>query len=99
MSLHSRIVLLSGLLALAGCASTADTSLPGHGLTGDVAEATRTESNGDVITEYRIGGQLRAVMVVPSRGPSYYLFDRDGDGVMDKTGDNPPQTYFKLFGW
>jgi hypothetical protein len=29
----------------------------------------------------------------------YYLYDTDGDGIVDKAGDNPPQTYFKLFRW
>ena len=59
-----------------------------------------TEANGDVITEYRIAGQLRAVRVQPSRGPVYYLYDRDGDGSIDnREGDNPPVTYFRLFEW
>ena len=65
----------------------------------DAVPVTRTEANGDVITEYRVGRQLRVVEVRPARGPAYYLYDRDGDGIVDNAGDNPPQTWFKLFGW
>ncbi|MCD9047964.1 DUF2782 domain-containing protein [Luteimonas sp. MHLX1A] len=86
-------------LGLAACASTPGTSGP-EGLPADAMETTRTEANGDVITEYRIAGQLRAVRVQPSRGPVYYLYDRDGDGSIDnREGDNPPVTYFRLFEW
>jgi hypothetical protein len=80
---------------LAACATTgANPDIPA-----DAVAATHTEANGDTITEYRVGNQLRAVKVVPLRGPVYYLYDRDGDGIVDKAGDNPPQTYFKLFSW
>ena len=78
---------------LAACATT------GPDIPDGAVPATRTESNGDVVTEYRVGNQLRVVKVQPSRGPAYYLYDRDGDGIVDKAGDNPPQTYFKLFSW
>ena len=91
-----RVALVSALLALSACATMpADPAdiLP------DAVPTTRTEANGDVITEYRVAGQLRMVRVEPSRGPAYYLYDRDGDGLPDREGDNPPQTYFKLFEW
>ncbi|MGV8932534.1 MAG: DUF2782 domain-containing protein [Luteimonas sp.] len=91
------VALLSSVLALAACATmdgTSSTDIPP-----DAVPTTRTESNGDVVTEYRVAGQLRVVKIEPSRGPSYYLYDRDGDGMPDKAGDNPPQTYFKLFDW
>ena len=65
----------------------------------DAVSATHTEANGDVVTEYRVGNQLRVVQVQPLRGPVYYLYDKDGDGIVDKADDNPPQTYFKLFSW
>ncbi|GAB3310442.1 DUF2782 domain-containing protein [Luteimonas notoginsengisoli] len=92
----SRIALVSALLALSACAAMpADpTAIPP-----DAVPTTRTEANGDVITEYRVAGKLRMVKVEPSRGPAYYLYDRDGDGLPDREGDNPPQTYFKLFEW
>jgi len=52
-----------------------------------------------VITEYRVGGELRVVQVKPLRGPTYYLYVRDGRVMSTRDGDDPPQTYFKLFGW
>lgn len=90
---------LSLLLAL-GLAACATGAAGPDGLPADAVENTRTEANGDVITEYRIAGQLRAVRVQPSRGPVYYLYDRDGDGSIDnREGDNLPVTYFRLFEW
>lgn len=83
------------LLALAACATTGDPSQVPAG----AVENTRTESNGDVVTEYRVGTQLRMVKVVPARGPTYYLYDRDGDGIVDKEGDREPMTYYRLFKW
>jgi hypothetical protein len=84
---------LAATLALGACATT------GPDIPEGAVPVTHTESNGDVITEYRVGNQLRVVEVQPLRGPKYYLYDRDGDGIVDKAGDNPPQTYFKLFSW
>jgi hypothetical protein len=91
-----RAALLSAILIASGCATSggANADIPE-----DAVPLTRTEPNGDTVTEYRVAGQLRAVMVVPSRGPTYYLYDHDGDGIPDKAGDNSPQTYFKLFQW
>ena len=65
----------------------------------DAVAAVRTEDNGDVVTEYRVQGQLRIVKVVPVRGPTYYLVDRDGDGRMDPAKGETPTTWFKLFSW
>jgi hypothetical protein len=84
------------LLALGACATTAPATVeipPG------AEENVRTEANGDVITEYRVNGDLRVVQVQPSRGPSYMLYVRDGRVLSTREGDDPPQTYFKLFGW
>ena len=90
-----KLLLFTATLMLAACATTGgEADIPQ-----DAVPSTRTEANGDVITEYRVAGQLRVVRVEPSRGPAYYLYDRDGDGLPDKEGDNPPQTYFKLFEW
>lgn len=93
----ARLLLPLALICMAGCASLDGPAA--NGIPPGAVEATRTEPNGDVVTEYRIAGQLRAVKVVPSRGPTYYLYDNDGDGLVDKPGDNPPRTYFKLFEW
>ena len=91
------LALLPLVLALSAC--TTMPADPAANIPPDAVPNVRTEANGDVITEYRVAGQLRVVKVEPSRGPAYYLYDRDGDGLPDQEGDNPPQTYFKLFEW
>lgn len=82
-------------LALSACATTGT----GDAIPADAVESTRTESNGDTVTEYRVDGRLRALKVVPSRGPTYYLYDRNGDGVVDAENDGVSPVYFKLFEW
>lgn len=86
-------------LALPGCATTGAGDAAAPEIPEGATEATRTEPNGDVITEYRVGTQLRVVKVVPARGPTYYLYDRDGDGTIDNDYGNLPTTWFKLFEW
>lgn len=95
-----KALLLVPLLLLGACAT--QMGAPGAGIPeipADATEAVRTEANGDVITEYRVDGQVRVVMVQPPRGPAYYLYDRDGQIISSRDGDHPPQTYFKLFEW
>jgi hypothetical protein len=89
--------LLMASLLLAGCATRAAAPEPPAG----AAETTRTEANGDVVTEYRVSGQLRMVRVQPRRGPTYYLIDRDGDGRPDESrGEGPVSpVYYQLFTW
>jgi hypothetical protein len=87
-------VLLAASL-LAACATTSSTpEIPANAV-----EATRTAANGDVVSEYRVGGQLRMVRVQPVRGPTYYLIDRNGDGHMDETKGDVAPVYYKLYGW
>ena len=84
------------VLALAACA----TATPEEMLAKDAVPATHTEANGDVITEYRNGNRLTMVKVVPARGATYYIYDRNGDGVIDERDANGgPLTYYKLFSW
>ncbi len=95
----TRLALLAAaLLALAGCATTGAIGA-GADIPPDATETVLRQPNGDTVTQYRVNGQVRVIKVEPSRGVTYYVYDRDGDGVIDKAGDNPPQTYFKLFGW
>ena len=83
-------------LALAACA----TASPEEMLPTDAVPATRTEANGDVVTEYRVSGRLTMVKVVPARGPADYIYDRNGDGVVnDADANGGPMTYYKLFSW
>lgn len=37
----------------------------------------------DTIQEYRRGGKLYMIKVIPQVGPAYYWLDKNGDGVMD----------------
>ncbi len=82
------------ILLLTACASDPTATLPQ-----DTVPVTRTESNGDVITEYRVAGALRMVKVQPFRGPTYYVQDRDGDGKLDWDKGEAPMTYFKIYSW
>jgi hypothetical protein len=90
--------LLLMTLALGACASTGgEPPIPAGAV-----EATRTEANGDVVSEYRVQGQLTMVRVQPKNGPVYYLIDSNGDGRLDqatrdKEGVSP--VYYKIYGW
>ena len=87
------LALVAGLPA--GCASSgAPVDVTGAEV------ATRDLGNGDTLEEYRVGGQLRMVKITPARGAPYYLYDRDGDGVLDSGDrDRLPMVYWKLFQW
>lgn len=37
----------------------------------------------ETVQEYRVGGKLYKVKVIPDVGPPYYLIDVDGDGQLD----------------
>lgn len=87
------------LMLLAACATDMGDAAGMPPIPADATEAVRTEANGDVITEYRVAGQVRVVKVQPPRGPAYYLYDRDGQIISTREGDNSPQTYFRLFEW
>lgn len=92
--------LAAAALALGACA-TAD---PGGGppaIPAGAVEAVETKPNGDVVTEYRVAGQLAVVKVQPARGPAYYLYDRNGDGRLDSSeGEGPVSpVYFELYEW
>ena len=78
--------------ALAACASG---PTPPEG----AERAVRTESNGDVVEEYRVGGMLRMVKITPARGVPYYLMDRNGDGRFEPPQGVIPPVYFKLYSW
>lgn len=43
------------------------------------------------IEEYSIAGQVYAVKITPSAGPSYYLYDSDGDGSLETRRDVNPE--------
>ena len=79
--------LLSGSMLLAATSIQADESaLPmpdvEPGAIPD-AEVTIIPGAGATLEEYRIGGEVRLVKVVPRNGPPYYLVDTNGDGQLD----------------
>ncbi len=59
--------------------------------------------NKKTIYEYRINGELFYVKIVPEIGPTYYLTDEDGDGVIDQQEQGPESGMkihqWKLFTW
>ncbi len=65
-------------------------------------EVTIVHREGATIEEYRVGGQLRYAKIIPSRGAPYYMFDSDGDGMLDTRWndlDNPPINQWILKRW
>jgi len=90
-------LLIAAPLLLSACASMGDDAAPP--VPANAVESVRTESNGDVISEYRVQGQLRMVRVKPARGPVYYMIDSNGDGRLDRSKGEVSPVYFKLYGW
>ncbi len=67
------------------CATPAIVAAQGNDAGFDMSEAQITivpRDNGQV-REYRVNGILYMIEIVPSKGPSYYLVDTDGDGNME----------------
>lgn len=92
-SLHRYGVVAAFLAAtLTACASAPD-------VPENADRYIRTESNGDVVEEYRVGGLLRMVKITPARGVPYYLIDRNGDGRFEPPQGVLPPVYFKLYSW
>ena len=103
-AMHAAVLLLSTAM-LGACASSADGPRPmpagneAFVVPDGAVEDIRTETNGDKVYEYRVQGQLRMVKVVPLRGPTYYLVDRNGDGKVNPEDGEAPAVYYKLFSW
>lgn len=99
MRIVPALLLAALLLPLAGCATTGGDD-PTANLQ-DAEIARRTMDGGDVVEEYRIAGQLRVVKITPLRGPTYYLVDSDGDGILDSSDGEGPisPVQYKLFEW
>ena len=65
-------------------------------------EVTIIETDTQIITEYRVRGQLYMVQIQPVAGPPYYLVDSNGDGVLDVQQSDPLSTavqQWRLFSW
>jgi hypothetical protein len=96
-----RLAALALAALLPAACATMDGAAGEPDIPAGAVEATRTESNGDTVTEYRVNGALAMVRIVPARGVTYYLMDADGDGRLDRTphGTRDTPVYFKLYGW
>jgi len=91
-------LLVAAPLLLSACASLGgDADAPP--IPANAVESVHTAANGDVISEYRVQGQLRMVRVKPVRGPAYYMIDSNGDGRMDRSKGDVSPVYFKLYSW
>ena len=86
---------------IAGCATTSQNEPVPPDIPEGAEQATRTEANGDVVTEYRVNGTIAMVRIAPAKGPVYYLVDADHDGRLDRTahGSRDTPVYFKLYEW
>ena len=65
-------------------------------------EVTILHRDGDVVEEYRVGGQLYMVKITPNKGLPYYLVDSDGDGSLETRRnelDNPEVVKWRIFSW
>ncbi|QTF93211.1 DUF2782 domain-containing protein [Halomonas sp. BM-2019] len=63
-------------------------------------DITIRQEEDQTIREYRVNGELYAIEIRPSRGPSYYLVDHDGDGNFERQeGDRiaVPQWILRTF--
>lgn len=47
-------------------------------------DITIRQEDDRTIREYRVNGQLYAIEIRPSAGPSYFLLDEDGDGDFER---------------
>jgi hypothetical protein len=97
LSIRSPLLIAASLLfsACASLSSDADTpQVPANAV-----QSVRTEANGDVVSEYRVAGQLRMVKVQPAHGPTYYMIDSNDDGRLDRTKGEVSPVYYKLYSW
>jgi len=61
-----------------------------------------TEGNGDRVEEYREGGKVYMVRIVPVRGKPYYLYDDDRNGRLDRSDADRhtiAPVYWTLYEW
>lgn len=102
-------------LILASAATTAPTPTATSGdapipkkIQGPPSEETtptvtiRSSANGDRIEEYREGGRITMVRVTPAHGKSYYLYDDDGNGRLDRTDADKhtvSPVYWTIYEW
>ena len=55
-----------------------------------------------MVEEYRRGGRVHMVRIIPTIGEPYYMIDTTGDGILDMKHDTfepVKPVYWKLFEW
>ena len=60
------------------------------------------QEEGRRVEEYRRGGRVHMVRIVPTIGQPYYLIDTTGDGLLDlrhETFEPVKPVYWRLFEW
>jgi len=58
-----------------------DSSVP----SGDDTEVTIIQKKDAIVEEVRVNGKLRYAKITPKNGKAYYMYDSDGDGILDAT--------------
>ncbi|WP_455198797.1 DUF2782 domain-containing protein [Kaarinaea lacus] len=56
---------------------------PAEGVQESPGKVTIKEGKDEVISEFRINGQLYMIRITPRKGVPYYLVDSDGDGNLE----------------
>ncbi len=66
-------------------------------------EITILRSGKKIIQEYRRGGRIYMVKIVPDIGPAYYFLDTNGDGLFDARNSDPDRgshvNMWKILEW
>lgn len=66
-------------------------------------DITITRKDKKTIQEYRRGGRLYMIKVIPDIGPPYYFIDDDGDGHLDARSNDLDKgsrvNMWKIFEW
>lgn len=82
-----RVALCAALLpSFAAAEETSTAPLPPPLVNGDPSleeEVVITPRSDERVKEYRMNNQLFMIEIIPTKGPSYYLLDTDGDGVLE----------------
>jgi len=64
----------------AGSKDAAPTKSGGDASSAEAPQVTITKQTGQTIEEYRVGGRLYMIKIIPKIGKPYYLVDDRGDG-------------------
>ncbi|SRR6056297_3440060 len=110
----TRAALLATMLLLAGAAQAQDVPPPPpirEPLPPKVSDSEeqiapevriRTEEDGRTVEEYVSNGRVYMVKITPVVGPSYYLLDTTGDGILNirhEQFEPVKPVYWKIFEW